>query len=449
MEEFAALLGQKGLCLKSFQKSEKKIIKANIDSCENVLSSTVEQIRQVYASMGVFPDANGFLNIAVSYDGSWPKRGHTSNYGFGAVCEIHTGLVVDYILVSKYCQLCTAKVNKLGKNSDLFTEWHSKHKDSGKCQINYEGSSNAMEAEIAVRLWSRSVEKHKLRYTVFLGDGDSKAFDKLVELEIYGNIKIVREECSNHAHKRMGTALLKLTKSLKLGGRAWGSLTQEKCLYFQRMYKNACKRCQGKPDEMRTAVWASLFHCLSTDKKPQHTRYPSGAESWCFYQRAKANKVKPPTHALKKNLGHPITPKVAKAMTPIYTRMSEPTLLKRISKGITQNPNESLHGKIWSIVNKAKFQSFNTLKGLVAQGVAGFNAGSSAMNLAMRELSLETSEMMNVLAERRDIKRIRLARLRASTAKKVARQKQQESKKLERAALLLKEGPTYGPGIDQ
>ena len=56
-------------------------------------------------------------------------------------------------------------------------------------------------------------------YTGLVGDGDSKAYQAVVRLEPYGpDTEILKEECINHAHKRMGTALLKLTKGQKLGG---------------------------------------------------------------------------------------------------------------------------------------------------------------------------------------------------------------------------------------
>ena len=41
---------------------------------------------------------------------------------------------------------------------------------------------------------------------------------------------------------------------------------------------------------------------------------------------------------------------VAKEMIPIYERLSDPNLLKRMIRGKTQNANESLHNVIWSRV---------------------------------------------------------------------------------------------------
>ena len=70
-----------------------------------------------------------------------------------------------------------------------------------------------LEVEAAKRLWGRSVQTNGLMYTGMLGDGDSKAYQAVVELQPYRpDVEIVREQCVNHAYKRMGTALLKLSR---------------------------------------------------------------------------------------------------------------------------------------------------------------------------------------------------------------------------------------------
>ena len=45
------------------------------------------------------------IDIAVTFDGSWQKRGHSSHYGLGAVIELETGLVLDYEAYSSYCHV--------------------------------------------------------------------------------------------------------------------------------------------------------------------------------------------------------------------------------------------------------------------------------------------------------------------------------------------------------
>ena len=167
------------------------------------------------------------------------------------------------------------------------------------------------------------------------GDGDSKAYDALVEAQPYGpDVVIDREECVNHADKRMGAALLKLSKEQKLGGndKKWeaGRLTQAKALKFQAYYGRAIRNNVNNPDGMRRAVWASLLHCMSTDDSPHHTRCPDGSESWCYFKRAKAAGEEPGPH--DKNVRNHLSYEVAQAMLPVYHRMSEPNLLQRLSK---------------------------------------------------------------------------------------------------------------------
>ena len=45
------------------------------------------------------------IDIAVTFDGSWQKLGHSSHYGLGAVIELETGLVLDYEAYSLYCHV--------------------------------------------------------------------------------------------------------------------------------------------------------------------------------------------------------------------------------------------------------------------------------------------------------------------------------------------------------
>ena len=51
------------------------------------------------------PDAEGYYNIPVSFDGTWHKRGHTSKHGAGAVICALTGLVLDAHVMTNFCQV--------------------------------------------------------------------------------------------------------------------------------------------------------------------------------------------------------------------------------------------------------------------------------------------------------------------------------------------------------
>ena len=49
----------------------------------------------IYNGLGVVPDENGIINIDVSFDETWQKKGHTSHIGASAVIEVHSGFVID------------------------------------------------------------------------------------------------------------------------------------------------------------------------------------------------------------------------------------------------------------------------------------------------------------------------------------------------------------------
>ena len=122
-------------------------------------------------------------------------------------------------------------------------------------------------------IWKRSVEKHKLRYTSVISDGDSKTFAALVEENIYGNAHpIVKYECVGHIQKRMYSRLKALKartnvdkngKVVKIGGK--GRITEQKMKLFQRYYGKAIHSNVNDSLGMKDAVMAIFYHSISTD----------------------------------------------------------------------------------------------------------------------------------------------------------------------------------------
>ncbi|GFU76702.1 uncharacterized protein TNCV_1495981 [Trichonephila clavipes] len=133
----------------------------------------------------------GVLDITVSFDDLGKKRGYKSLYGIGVVIDLLTGLVIDYEILSKYCTECTAAVRDLSGDSPDFAIWYEGHKS--ECQINHTGSSSSMEMEAAAILWQRSIKECNMRYTCILSDGDSKTFQHLMSLNIYGKGKPIKK----------------------------------------------------------------------------------------------------------------------------------------------------------------------------------------------------------------------------------------------------------------
>ncbi|KAL1276305.1 hypothetical protein QQF64_035928 [Cirrhinus molitorella] len=140
LKKISKVLGIPSLHLKTYQRHNRKVTVAEIERGLGSLHRAREQIRQAYAEVDtdvarlLMEDEDAVINISVSFDGTWHKRGFTSNYGIGVCIDVLTG------------------------------------------------SSKAMEQEAAKRMWARSVSCHQVRYTEMLSDGDSAAFKEVVAL---------------------------------------------------------------------------------------------------------------------------------------------------------------------------------------------------------------------------------------------------------------------------
>jgi hypothetical protein len=152
MEAFSMILGVPVMDRKTFDKYLQQLAEEGKKMKENVLQAARIKVRQERAD----PSDSSIIDIGVSYDGSWQKRGHTSLYAIGCVIDIITGLVIDFEVISKYCHDCVKTAADLGKNSPEYACWFETHRDSGRCEKNFEGSSGSMEVYAAEVMWRRS-----------------------------------------------------------------------------------------------------------------------------------------------------------------------------------------------------------------------------------------------------------------------------------------------------
>ncbi|GFV81201.1 uncharacterized protein TNCV_4772302 [Trichonephila clavipes] len=312
LETFSAILGTPCMDRKTFSKCLENLCNKNENAKVEMLRISREHVRQT--NLYSHPDLgqNNIIYITVSYDGTWHKRGHTSLYGIGIVIDIMTSLVVDFEVLSKYCHECSMAAKDMGETSPEFQIWKSGH--SEKCQKNIDGSSGSMEMHAAYILWNRSISDCAMRYTTVLCD----------------------EECVNHVAKRLGTALRNKvkewrSKGVTLGGRKQGSLTDATITKLQNFYRKAIVDNVPEVEKMKASIFATLFHCMSTDAKPMHSKCPDGKLSWCIYNRAKADNKVPGSH---KSMKTKLSEVVAKIM-PVYQRLASNEILLRCVSGKT------------------------------------------------------------------------------------------------------------------
>ena len=124
-----------------------------------------------------------------------------------------------------------------------------------------------MDASGLLAIFQRSVEQYTMRYTEFLGDGDSEAHKLIVEEAVYGEKQVSKLECVGHVQKRLGSRLRSLKKRMGqtrlVDGkpiRGTERLTKSKIDQLQVYYGRAIRNNTHDIQSMQDAVMAIWFH---------------------------------------------------------------------------------------------------------------------------------------------------------------------------------------------
>ncbi|CAL1287631.1 unnamed protein product [Larinioides sclopetarius] len=445
LETFSMVLGTPSMDSKTFNNCMKNVCLKNKHAKLQMLELSRNAVRDAHIIENPELEKSAVLDISVSYDGTWQKRGFTSNLGVGCVIDMLTGIVVDFEILSKYCHECVIAERDLKKNSVEFHIWFDGHKDD--CEKNFHGSSGSMELHAAEIMWKRSIKECGFRYTKILCDGDSKTFLHLNEEKVYGPEEIQKEECINHISKRLGTALRNKVKEWKvkkvtLGGKKPGSLKETTITKLQNYYRKAVKDNAPNVTEMKSSIFASLYHCMSTDSKPQHSKCPVGASSWCFFQRAIAQGEKPKSHKKMKTI---LSELVVEKILPVYQRLASDEMLTRCISAKTQNANESLHSCIWRKCPKEIFISKKRLELGVSTAVSENNLGY-VKNLTIKEENVSETDSRFAIAYKKDKKRAAQNKRKSSEIYKKQRNEKKFKKQKNVEQQERHEGITYAAG---
>lgn len=144
MLKFATVIGMKTMDQSTYRDHLNKLFEENENLKKKILSLAREAIRKAYIELDPSLDAEEVLDIDVSFDGSWHKRGFTSQYGIVSVIDILTGLVVDFEVLSKYCHMCLITAAELDEDSPDYNIWFEAHVKSGECRTNFDGLSGSV-----------------------------------------------------------------------------------------------------------------------------------------------------------------------------------------------------------------------------------------------------------------------------------------------------------------
>ena len=87
-------------------------------------------------------NGNEIAEVAVTVEGTWQKRGHSSTIGVVFILTVLTREILNYEIKSLVCFECRAREN-MNKDSDEYKIWKASH---SSCQINHCSSSEDMQA---------------------------------------------------------------------------------------------------------------------------------------------------------------------------------------------------------------------------------------------------------------------------------------------------------------
>lgn len=380
-------------------------------------------------------------DIHVSSDGTWMTVGFSSKVGVVTTIGMKNGKVIDTQAKSKVCKSCDYW-KKQDPNSDKYCAWAAAH--AADCTLTHEGSSGLMEASGTCDIFKRSVEQYKLRYTGFVGDGDTNTYKKVSDSKPYGNKNIDKLECVGHVQKRVGTRLRNLKKCTKeilsdgkgLGGK--GRLTEAAIDKLQCYYGNAIREHKHDIVKMREAVWAVYFHKGSSDEKPVHNFCDV---SWCPFLKAKRN-GKPYTHKTNNYLPSA----VMNFIKPVWKDLAKTELLTKCLGGYTQNQNESLNSSIWKLCPKTKNHGLKTVETAVAIAVSMFNDGCTSLMAILRMMDIHPGQFCRTFCEEADVERLKNAQRQARLASKALRQARRRRRLGADEQEAEREGHPYQPG---
>lgn len=341
------------------------------------------------------------------------------------------------VVKSKYCKSCEFWKKKI--DTEEYAEWKEQHDE--ECQVNHEGSAGKMEVDAMLEMFRRSTSLYNIKYQYYIGDGDSKTFKGILDAKPYDDIDVQKKECIDHVQKRMGTRLRNIKKQTKgLGGKGklTGKLIDELSIY----YGLAIRRHHESVEKMREAIWATLYHKISTDENPQHDKCPPGEDSWCSWQKAKAtgtldeHKHKPPMSEI-----------VFSAVKPIYEELTSDDLLTRCIGGFTQNSNESFNSVVWSMAPKTVSSGKNILDIAANMAVCTYNDGLSSIMEIMKAMGMSIGENCYNFCLQADARRIQFSERSQNKTAQMARLNLRSSRKEEDEEYINIEGQLYGAGI--
>lgn len=258
------------ISLRKFNNTQQNIYnhleKASLIEMQNAAREEIE-IAKAENKLG--PD--GVPEIMVVCDGTWAKRSYRKKYssksGAAVIIGFKTQKVLYLGIKNKYCATCDkAKYENLSPPEHL-------------CFKNYTGASTGMEAAILVEGFKRSEEMYGIRYSHFIGDGDSNVYKRILETFPYRK-PVQKIECKNHLLRNFVFKLEELCCKTSLGPIAIRRKIKQNILKMRASITKAIKHrktentpLENKISNLREDILNIPSHTFGQHSKCQHLKY--------------------------------------------------------------------------------------------------------------------------------------------------------------------------------
>ena len=165
-----------------------------------------------------------------------------------------------------------------GVDFDNFMSFHSE-----ECLINHQDSAGAMEAKGIVECLGSSLDKYNLRYTEYLGDGDTKSYYDIVNSKPYDDIPVKKLECISDIQKRVGARLLIMRKTKTMMKIAIQRNGKRRNHYVQNYYGIGIRISTGDTVwNLKKAIASAFYHCREATSLEKRRQFcPKTVSSWC------------------------------------------------------------------------------------------------------------------------------------------------------------------------
>ncbi len=198
LEETMSVMGVPVMTKASFIATERDIGGCWRQALLSSMANAGQEERRIAIEKGNFHEDVPAITVIV--DGGWSKRSHKHSYnaksGVAIIIGKETGKLLYLGVRNKYCHACATGIPE--ENHDCFRNWTA--------------SSSEMETDIIVDGFLEAERVHGVRYTKFVGDGDSSIYPALISGVPGWGHAIKKLECANHACKCYRGALERLVQ---------------------------------------------------------------------------------------------------------------------------------------------------------------------------------------------------------------------------------------------